>query len=782
MTPYLGILVDSFWEAVGNKVLWALLIGWSVLLICLAPFGYVAERSFQLSSADIDNRTQLIEKLAKGSQGQGAQAVQAVASKIDPKFLERVRKAADEDSGNRIKSSDLAKELNAAVAAPGLYSPEAFPTAERRKRLKPLTSAQANELSESDLEELNRELLQLAFPLELNRPRGEQLWVGYASFKIGEPLPISRRQIREFLEPVILQVIIKFGLAVLAVFVAIIVTSPIIPDTFRSGSLHLLLSKPISRVWLYLSKFFGGTIFVFVNITFVLIGLYFIAGLRFEIWNSGLLKCIPILLFVFVIFYSVSGLAGLLWGNAIVCVVSCMIFWFACFVIGFAKGAMQPHVEIYPQIRSVQEIAGQITVVTERGDFGVWNEPFSVWQPGIRNENPGGPQRTFGPIYDAQRNQLLVKSFFRNPFGSPFARNRKLDFVSLAPEAALDELDELPKSANEARKIPHWAADPGPEIPAQLFDLVRLHETVIAVCRGGLYRLNLEQLELIEASEQALFGLFKLPAWASQSAFENIAPKDYYLTENSTAASTANGQGLILFSSGNLDHLELTPDGFQIAASTKLDGDADDTEAALVEMNEEFCVVARDGLPLDVLNSQLEPVTQVPLGDDWAVKQMAWIPGSNGLAIVTHSGKLLELDCETGEVDSIDLPISGDVTCMTWSNASQLWIGVKPNEAYQIDLQTNEVLASYIPAPTIFESIYNWGVNPLFNILPKPAALDDAMMYVLTGNETQSLNVLTNDLQAAQRELDVWTPILSNSAFVFVVLAISCYYVARKEF
>ena len=93
-------------------------------------------------------------------------------------------------------------------------------------------------------------------------------------------------------------------------------------------------------------------------------------------------------------------------------------------------------------------------------------------------------------------------------------------------------------AAREARETALWDFDAGPEIPAQLFDLVELDDQVIAVCRGGLYRLNMAQVKLLEASEKALLGLFQLPAWASSSAFQNIAPKDYFLSENSNAAAT----------------------------------------------------------------------------------------------------------------------------------------------------------------------------------------------------------------------------------------------------
>jgi ABC-type transport system involved in multi-copper enzyme maturation permease subunit len=824
MIPYIGILIDSFWEAVGNKVLWALLIGWSIILLALAPFGYISERSFQLSSADIESRTALVEKLAKAAKGQGGKSIQAVVRKLDDDFLARISENQGEnDRNDQIKSSELAQELNVAVNARGLYSEESFPTAKRRKRLEPLIETPADELTSVDLEELNRELLQLAFPLELNGPRGEQLWIGYAGFKIGEPLPVSRRQISQFLEPLFLGIVIKLGLGILAVFVAIIVTSPIIPDTFRSGSLHLLLSKPISRIWLYLSKFFGGCTFVLMNISFVLLGLYLIAGFRFAIWNEGLLACIPLLLFVFVIFYSVSGLAGLIWGNAIVSVVACLIFWFACFSAGFIHDLMMPQVDLMPRISRIRPIEGYLTVVNEKGDFNVWNEEFAVWQPGIKSEN-GGQSRTFGPIYDEGRRQIILKSFFRVPFGNPFARSRKLSLISLDNVNSSDQVQvetdspsqNMPagtdepnqgeqagansksgeqieaaeirvagknstngaSSASQAREMPLWMSDPGPDLPAQVFELLSVGDTILVVCRGGIFRLDLQKLELIEASEKALMGL-KIP-WLSKSAFENIAPKDYYLSDNSYAAVTAAADGLIVYSSGNLDHLKLRPKGLELISNTKLDGDG--TEAAIAQMNADYCVVARDGLPLEVLDSNLRSVAKVELGDEAKVKQMAWVPESNSLAIITHTGELLKLDCETSQIVDFDLPLNDNITCMTWLDASRAYVGVQPNRVYLVDLQLGTVIEKFVPHSSMLELIYRFAIDPIYTIMPKPAALDNAMTYLLSGSETQTMNIVTNDLEAAQLELDIWTPVVSNLAFVVFALGVSCLYVNRKEY
>jgi hypothetical protein len=72
------------------------------------------------------------------------------------------------------------------------------------------------------------------------------------------------------------------------------------------GSLHSVaeqadISKIVTCSWLSSS---AGPYSYFLNITYLLVGLYFIAGLRFDIWNEGLLAVIPVVVFVFVIFFS----------------------------------------------------------------------------------------------------------------------------------------------------------------------------------------------------------------------------------------------------------------------------------------------------------------------------------------------------------------------------------------------------------------------------------------------------------------------------------------------
>ena len=122
---------------------------------------------------------------------------------------------------------------------------------------------------------------------------------------------------------------------------AILVTAPIIPKCSIPVSLSLLLSKPVSRSLMFLAKFVGGCAFILINVTYLIVGLWAIVGLRLGIWSQGLLLCIPIFLFLFAIYYSVSAFSGVVWRNAVVCVVMTVVFWFACYRGGHDQGRVR---------------------------------------------------------------------------------------------------------------------------------------------------------------------------------------------------------------------------------------------------------------------------------------------------------------------------------------------------------------------------------------------------------------------------------------------------------
>jgi hypothetical protein len=827
MKPYLGILMDSFWEAVGSKVLWALLICWTILLAGLAPFGYITERSFELSSLDIRNRTGLGQKLARGLEKQGTPAQQAVALRLDDAFkkkLEQSGKNSDPEQRYRLGGREYARELNRLLHQPDLYSEDAFPSAGQRKRLQPILEKPLAQRSREEVEELNRELLQIAFSADLATPRSEQLWIGYAGFKLTDPLPITRQKANDFVQDYALTLIIRLGLSIVVVFVGIIVTSAMIPETFRSGALHLLLSKPISRPLLYLSKFLGGTLFVLANIAYFLTGLYLLVGIRLELWNIGLLVCIPLLLFVFMIFYSVSALVGLIWNNAIISVVACILFWVFCTSLGVVRNVIRPQAELVPQVVRFMEHQGHTLAVTQGGVLSVWNEKHAVWQPAVDSDsNPSG--RVLGPLRDPEGKRLLLRSDFRDPFGGFRTRSRAFAILDVnedadepptpaAPRRESESNDtasgqpatvtgvaaravvesrvdsgELGSSAAEARRKPRWMAESGPEPPMLLLDLLAFEDYGLAVTRNGIFRLDWEVINATQTARGGGIFDFLRGAVSRLQPFVEVTPTGYEFSDFVAVAADPAARQLLIFNGGTVDLLGLEESGsrpeasgrFVVQHSTKLEGEGQ--VPALVAMTPGACAVTREGLGVTVLSRDLQEVRHsAKLPDASEVRQMQPIPGTESFSVVTHAGNWFSLDAASGTWTRLDRRWARSVSGVSWLDSERVWVGIQPNRAALWNSATDKIERQLVPQASTMEFMYGWIIDPLYKVNPKPAALNDAMSYLLSGKTTDDVQVIKTDLEGATLERDIWQPIISNLIFVLAMLAAGCIWVSRKQF
>ena len=197
--------------------------------------------------------------------------------------------------------------------------------------------------------------------------------------------------------------------------------------------------------------------------------------------------------------------------------------------------------------------------------------------------------------------------------------------------------------------------------------------------------------------------------------------------------------------------------------------------------NRAYTIVARMEMPILVLDADLKVMHELALDDGVDVKQLSCIPNSHDFGVVTHAGQLLRIDPRQGTMTPIAVGSSRfKVTCVRWLDTNRAYIGVRPDRVYEIDTAAGQILASYEPVPRWIDRIYRWGVSPIYMAMPKPAALDNVMMWLLTENTTVSLGV--NDLEQAQQELDIWEPLISNTLFVALILGFGSWYVSRKEF
>jgi ABC-type transport system involved in multi-copper enzyme maturation permease subunit len=130
---------------------------------------------------------------------------------------------------------------------------------------------------------------------------------------------------------------IGFWLAWLATILALVSTASIFPDLISSGSVDLVLSKPISRWRLFFTKFVTGLLFVGLQVTVFSIGSFLVIGLRGGTWEPGILLAIPLVLCFFSYLFSVCVLIGLLTRSTIAALLLTLLIWLLFFGVHTAE-------------------------------------------------------------------------------------------------------------------------------------------------------------------------------------------------------------------------------------------------------------------------------------------------------------------------------------------------------------------------------------------------------------------------------------------------------------
>jgi hypothetical protein len=133
---------------------------------------------------------------------------------------------------------------------------------------------------------------------------------------------------------------IKFWLGWLASILALVSTASIFPDLIGSGSIDLVLSKPIGRLRLFLTKFLGGLLFVALQVTVFAVACFVVIGLRGGVWEPGLLLSIPIVLGFFSYLFSVMVLFGMITRSTIASLLLTLLVWFLIFGLHTAESAV----------------------------------------------------------------------------------------------------------------------------------------------------------------------------------------------------------------------------------------------------------------------------------------------------------------------------------------------------------------------------------------------------------------------------------------------------------
>ncbi len=108
---------------------------------------------------------------------------------------------------------------------------------------------------------------------------------------------------------------------------AIIATAGFIPSLLERGVIDVVLAKPISRWNLFLTKYLGTMVFVFIQAS-VFVGLtLLVAGVRWGVWLPTYLWTIPLVVVLFSYFYCISALVAVYYRSPLVAVLISLGAW-----------------------------------------------------------------------------------------------------------------------------------------------------------------------------------------------------------------------------------------------------------------------------------------------------------------------------------------------------------------------------------------------------------------------------------------------------------------------
>lgn len=112
-----------------------------------------------------------------------------------------------------------------------------------------------------------------------------------------------------------------------AMILALISTSSIFPDFIAGGAIELTLSKPISRMRLFLVKYVLGLLFVVLQVGVFTLACFLVIGVRGESWEPSLFLAVPIVTLVFSYLFGVCVLVGMMTRSTIAALLATLLFW-----------------------------------------------------------------------------------------------------------------------------------------------------------------------------------------------------------------------------------------------------------------------------------------------------------------------------------------------------------------------------------------------------------------------------------------------------------------------
>lgn len=871
MRPYLAIILDSFHAALASRVLWAAFLAIWVLLASLAPIGTREDYTTSFQWYDVYNGTRMKALLAQGIVDPDSQdkAIGRIAHALPTEMQRQLRRVGEGDEV-RIRLSRLTDALNELIDSEAAtdqdarekqgfqeqgskksdstkrdadtksdwYDEQAWSATVRLRELRTLDQTPDEELSDSLLRRRSRLRIEAALPGVFESRSDRSVLLTYAGLEFPSAFQVDRVQFEMLFNQFVIPLLVNWLLGLVLVFLGILVTASMIPDMLQTGSLHLLLSKPISRSALLISKFIGGCSFVLLCVSQLVIGLYLIAALRLGVENARILWCIPVAVIIFAVFFSVSVLAGLKWRSAIISIAAAGTLAALCMVVGIVGGVVDTRVVAPDRIVGMTTAGDELFAVTGGSGLVRLDDGARAWEPLIDSE-AGSNDRVLKPVTLDEEHVLTarIRNGRFNPFGSG-----SLDLIVLSRPDDWTPQPSLRLPTATERLIP--ITDRG-VFAVNTADLLCTDRTSILQAIGEETESSGEGSgEKVSESQSGtkasgagssvgswLNALVTMQGGATES-FVSILPPGVALSPPSRLTQVRGQYDLVLVTGDRIERMtpgeNLTGDPWSISVKVDLQRE---TERAsyVIAASSAFVLLARGDLPLRIFDAQTlekvgswEPQARPSLISGTPLELLAI--AEDYFLLRTSSGHCDLIRVVQEERDAISdeqrpsessrasvtlqsvtrLPID-EIESMLWQPGSTEMENAQLTIAHDIDrvsrfsfeLPRSLVHDASTPAANAgvkvtrssevqpVRSVWRWVdyyvIGGLELLTPQVLQLGDTTAAMVSGND--SLVIGSGEADSAEVvRYQIAGPLLSCGIFISVMLAIGCFYFSRSDY
>ncbi len=782
--PYLAILKDSFREAMASRVLWIALIGIVVVLLALSPTGLRTDQSLKLRQHELADPEGLVRSISEGA-GQTETVAGHLWSLLDEGQQKRIRDWLDPTStspppdprpGRQTSSlrSQVVRLVNGLIKNDQFATASAWQNVNIDAELQQLRGK--TDLTESESAIRNLKLLAAAFPRSVALRDDPAVIITYAGTDMIGPIDAMPSQFERLLNLILVRVLSVF-LGFFGVFGSLLVTASMIPGTYAPGEISLLLSKPVSRSLLFLTRFLGGCIFTLLCAGLLVTGIWLLLGTRLGIWRHELLWCIPVYVFLFAVYFSVSAFTGLIWRNSVVALVVVFLFWALLFTVGATKTLVDQNIIQARKIIEITPAGEEMFVVDGNRNVQRWDSAKGDWSRVFDQQDSPIPRfmrsmflsgTRFRPIYDPEAGRIFALQRDPSRFGGP-----------------------APATVVSGTADGNWERETEGRTPDTVYGIFADSKNRIILPGPRAIHEFTGLTDRQKQTRQFLGGwLGGLITPSSKQAFRDLTPARMPAGDLAADATLdAGDNSLFNFSGGILQRFDRAEDGpYSIGPRRDLETKS---RAVLASAGRNLVIALGNGTLLALDKATLETVAEKVLPDEDQPRSAEASSDGSRLAVLTHAGRLIVFSDDERKFLDWAPKEDGTISAFAFDDQNRLIIANGRRRLTTCD-------GSGKPLPEIWNAPEDWiyatydlVIMPLYTLLPRPSDMDEAIAWLITGERTVVTGMESGEtggspdrenLQKDRQQLKVAAPIRDNLLFIAVMLTAGCIFLSRRDF